>query len=91
MYSIIKIYLIFKIYYFQEECAELLEMISDRINTRNPEFISHLLLSIFKMAEVEIVAVEPSSASEIFKVKLYIVLLSLFTTSILQKLLLIPS
>lgn len=49
--------------FFQEECADLLEVISDRINSKHPDFVSHLLLSIFKMAEVEIVQVEPSSAS----------------------------
>lgn len=51
---------------FQEECAQLLEIISDRINSRNPEFISHLLLSIFKMAEVEIVQIEPNSTSRTY-------------------------
>lgn len=45
----------------KEECAELLEIISNRINSRNPDFISHLLLSIFKMAQVEIIQIGPSS------------------------------
>ncbi|XP_017775583.1 PREDICTED: uncharacterized protein LOC108561940 isoform X2 [Nicrophorus vespilloides] len=49
----------------KEECVELLETISDRINSRNPDFVSHLLLSIFKMAEVEIVQIEASSASNL--------------------------
>ncbi|CAH1953428.1 unnamed protein product [Acanthoscelides obtectus] len=46
-----------------DECMELLEIISEKINSRNPDFISHLLLSIFKMAEVEIVQPEPASAA----------------------------
>ncbi|KAF7268626.1 hypothetical protein GWI33_018275 [Rhynchophorus ferrugineus] len=47
----------------KDECAEFMEVISDRINSRYPEFLSHVLLSVFKMAEVEIVPIETSSAS----------------------------
>nr|CAH7722771.1 unnamed protein product [Callosobruchus chinensis] len=46
-----------------DECMELLEVIVEKINARNPDFTSHLLLSIFKMAEVEIVQPEPASAA----------------------------
>lgn len=47
---------------FQDECADLMELIVDRINNRDAEFLSHILLSIFKMAEIEIVPVETSGA-----------------------------
>lgn len=40
----------------------LLEIISEKINSQHSDFNSHLLLSIFKMAEVEIVESESSSA-----------------------------
>ncbi|XP_018331552.1 uncharacterized protein LOC108741291 isoform X8 [Agrilus planipennis] len=46
----------------KDECSELMETITDRINNRHPDFSSHILLSIFKMAEVELVQLEPSSA-----------------------------
>lgn len=42
---------------------DYLEVITEKINNRHPDFASHLLLSIFKMAEVEIVQVEASSSS----------------------------
>jgi hypothetical protein len=38
----------------QEECAGPLHDISEKINSHHPELHSHLLLSIFKMAEVEV-------------------------------------
>ncbi|XP_075217869.1 uncharacterized protein LOC142322676 [Lycorma delicatula] len=39
----------------KEECVGVLQEISDRINSRDSLVHSHLLLSIFKMAEVEVV------------------------------------
>lgn len=66
--------------FFQEQCGELLETISDRINSRHPDFISHLLLSIFKMAEVEVVQVEPSSSAGVFYIKLNLVISSVIIT-----------
>lgn len=69
-----KTYLLISILGLQKECAELLETIGDKINSRNPEFVSHLLLSIFKMAEVEIVPIEPNSASVVLPIKLYLVI-----------------
>ncbi|XP_030753548.1 uncharacterized protein LOC115880481 [Sitophilus oryzae] len=51
----------------KEECAEYLDLVSDRINLRHPEFLSHVLLSIFKMAEVEIVPLETSSACHVHR------------------------
>lgn len=65
---VISIQIYNRLCFLQEECADLLEAISDRINSRHPDFVSHLLLSIFKMAEVEVVQVEPSSASHAFPV-----------------------
>ncbi|ERL95219.1 hypothetical protein D910_12486 [Dendroctonus ponderosae] len=46
----------------KDQCADLMELIVDRINNRDAEFLSHILLSIFKMAEIEIVPVETSGA-----------------------------
>lgn len=64
----------------------LLEKIADSINNHNPDFTSHLLLSIFKMAEVEIVQVEPSSASRHLPHKApIIIIIMLLTSSILEK------
>jgi hypothetical protein len=40
--------------WLQEECAGPLHDISEKINSHHPELHSHLLLSIFKMAEVEV-------------------------------------
>ncbi|GJQ66813.1 hypothetical protein Trydic_g18581 [Trypoxylus dichotomus] len=60
----------------KKECAELLETIGEKINSKNPEFVSHLLLSIFKMAEVEIVPIEASSASVVLPIKLYLVIVA---------------
>lgn len=54
-----------------------MEAISDRINSRHPDFISHLLLSIFKMAEVEVVQVEPSSTSQGFPVAANLIIIML--------------
>lgn len=61
----------------QEECADLLEAVSDRINSRHPDFVSHLLLSIFKMAEVEVVQVEPSSVSHAFQITVNLIIFML--------------
>lgn len=72
----------------QEECANLLETISDRINSRHPDFVSHLLLSIFKMAEVEVVQVEPSFASSAFQVAAYLVVLMLLINKVTWRMLL---
>ncbi|XP_063929588.1 uncharacterized protein LOC135141921 isoform X3 [Zophobas morio] len=74
----------------KEQCAQLLEIISDRINSRNPDFISHLLLSIFKMAEVEIVQIEPNS-SKTYSLAQHLLVSILFLTKIIQKLLTTPS
>ncbi|KAG8247064.1 hypothetical protein J6590_069600, partial [Homalodisca vitripennis] len=41
--------------YFQEECVGALQDFSEKVNSRHPVVHSHLLLSIFKMAEVEVV------------------------------------
>jgi hypothetical protein len=71
----------------KEQCAELLEIISDRINSRNPDFISHLLLSIFKMAEVEIVQIEPNSTSRIESLPHHLLVSTLLLTIISRKLL----
>ncbi|XP_050306810.1 uncharacterized protein LOC126743654 isoform X5 [Anthonomus grandis grandis] len=45
----------------KEECAEYFELITERVNNRHSEFLSHVLLSVFKMAEIEIVPMETSA------------------------------
>ncbi|CAH1117369.1 unnamed protein product [Phaedon cochleariae] len=69
----------------KEECVELLETISERINTRNPDFVSHLLLSIFKMAEVEIIQMEPTSSSPKYSYRMDVTLVSIAFTILLTK------
>ncbi|KAL1497089.1 hypothetical protein ABEB36_008104 [Hypothenemus hampei] len=49
----------------KEECAKLMEIIVDRINNKHVDFLSHVLLSIFKIAEIEIVPIQTSSASSL--------------------------
>jgi len=49
----------------QEECAGPLHDISEKINSHHPELHSHLLLSIFKMAEVEVKVPDKNSGSRI--------------------------
>ncbi|KAJ8958926.1 hypothetical protein NQ318_019695 [Aromia moschata] len=68
----------------KEECAELLEAVSDRINSRHPDFISHLLLSIFKMAEVEIIQIEPSSSSSRRTFEIHILIFSILFTKCIR-------
>ncbi|XP_045481451.1 uncharacterized protein LOC123685686 isoform X5 [Harmonia axyridis] len=68
----------------KEECTELMEIISDRINSRNPDFISHLLLSIFKMAEVEIIQIEHSSNAIRFNSKFNVVVAMAMLTTIFR-------
>uniref|UniRef100_A0A1Y1NG70 GDNF/GAS1 domain-containing protein n=2 Tax=Photinus pyralis TaxID=7054 RepID=A0A1Y1NG70_PHOPY len=70
----------------KEECAELLELVSERINSHNPDFSSHLLLSIFKMAEVEIIQIETNSASDSIRSKLYLILISQISLIVLERL-----
>ncbi|CAL1673340.1 unnamed protein product [Lasius platythorax] len=38
----------------QEECASMMQDLSDKINNKHHEVHTHPLLSIFKMAEVEV-------------------------------------
>ncbi|XP_044765670.1 uncharacterized protein LOC123321927 isoform X1 [Coccinella septempunctata] len=68
----------------KEQCTELLEIISDRINSRNPDFISHLLLSIFKMAEVEIIQIEQSSTAVSFSSKFNVVVATVILTTVFR-------
>lgn len=49
----------------QEECAGPLHDISEKINSHHPELHSHLLLSIFKMAEVEVKVPDRNSGPRI--------------------------
>lgn len=76
---------------FQEQCAELLEIISDRINSRNPNFTSHLLLSIFKMAEVEIVQIEPSLTAAPYLVAHHLLVSTFLLIRMVERVLTTPS
>ncbi|XP_046683341.1 uncharacterized protein LOC124369386 [Homalodisca vitripennis] len=49
----------------KEECVGALQDFSEKVNSRHPVVHSHLLLSIFKMAEVEVVVPASSSSSPI--------------------------
>ncbi|PSN49823.1 hypothetical protein C0J52_08838 [Blattella germanica] len=49
----------------KEECAGPLHDISEKINSHHPELHSHLLLSIFKMAEVEVKVPDSNSGPRI--------------------------
>jgi hypothetical protein len=51
--------------WLQEECAGPLHDISEKINSHHPELHSHLLLSIFKMAEVEVKVPDSNSGLRI--------------------------
>lgn len=50
------------LYVVKDECTWILKTISHRINSEHHELQSHRLLSIFKMAEVEVVWPESSDA-----------------------------
>lgn len=49
----------------QDECVGALQDFSEKVNSKHPLIHSHLLLSIFKMAEVEVVVPASSSSSPI--------------------------
>lgn len=51
------------IYVFQAQCTSILETISHQVNSQHSELAAHRLLSIFKMAEVQIVWPEVSKGS----------------------------
>ncbi|XP_056644465.1 uncharacterized protein LOC130450215 [Diorhabda sublineata] len=68
----------------KEECVDLLETVSEKINSKNRDFVSHLLLSIFKMAEVEIIPIETKSSSAIYFFTPHILILSVLLTKIFQ-------
>jgi hypothetical protein len=51
--------------WLQEECVGPLHDISEKINSHHPELHSHLLLSIFKMAEVEVKVPDSNSGLRI--------------------------
>ncbi|KAH0540525.1 hypothetical protein KQX54_018004 [Cotesia glomerata] len=60
-----------------EECGAILQDLSDKINNKHQEVHTHPLLSIFKMAEVEVKLPQGSGATAIPKnekcpLKLYI-------------------
>ncbi|CAG2052918.1 unnamed protein product [Timema podura] len=65
----------------KEECVAPLQDISEKINTHHPEFHSHLLLSIFKMAEVEVKVPSKSSGSPANPQPSWVLLLSGLVTS----------
>lgn len=48
---------------FQEECIDVLKVVKSRINSQHEDISSHLLLSIFKIAEVDVVYPTPPSSA----------------------------
>lgn len=49
--------------FFQEECIDVLKVVKARINSQHEDISSHLLLSIFKIAEVDVVYPTPPSSA----------------------------
>lgn len=47
---------------FQEACIDVLKVVKSRINSQHEDMSSHLLLSIFKIAEVDVVYPAPPSS-----------------------------
>lgn len=47
----------------QEQCKTLLDSISHQINNQHSELASHHLLSIFKMAEMQVIMPEVGASS----------------------------
>lgn len=47
----------------QEECIDVLKVVKSRINSQHEDISSHLLLSIFKIAEVDVVYPTPPSSA----------------------------
>ncbi|KAF9797521.1 hypothetical protein SFRURICE_006133, partial [Spodoptera frugiperda] len=65
----------------KEECIDVLKVVKSRINSQHEDISSHLLLSIFKIAEVDVVyPTPPSSAITSHKpVKLFYIAIILLT------------
>lgn len=61
----------------QEQCIDVLKIVKSRINSQHEDISSHLLLSIFKIAEVDVVyPAPPSSAVSLRPMKyLYIIII----------------
>lgn len=49
----------------QEQCKSVLDQISHQINNQHSELAGHHLLSIFKMAEMQVVMPEASGATSL--------------------------
>lgn len=64
---------------FQEQCISIMEQISYEVNSQSAELMAHQLLSVYKMAEVQIVSPEVNRSPVMFSLSLL-----LFTLSILQ-------
>lgn len=80
---------IIKMYNFQEECGAILQDLSDKINNKHQEVHTHPLLSIFKMAEVEVKLPQGSGATAIvIKTSLLQLIFILLTTTLINSILL---
>lgn len=74
---------------FQEECGAMLQDLSDKINNKHQEVHTHPLLSIFKMAEVEVKLPEGNGATTIvIKMSPFKLIFILLTTTLIQCILL---
>ncbi|XP_074095255.1 glial cell line-derived neurotrophic family receptor-like [Cotesia typhae] len=73
----------------KEECGAILQDLSDKINNKHQEVHTHPLLSIFKMAEVEVKLPQGSGATAIvIKTSLLQLIFILLTTTLINSLLL---
>lgn len=65
---------------FQEECIDVLKVVKSRINSQQEDISSHLLLSIFKIAEVDVVYPTPPSSAYSIKPNKNIYVIIVFLT-----------
>ncbi|XP_057323650.1 uncharacterized protein LOC130666554 isoform X2 [Microplitis mediator] len=73
----------------KEECGAMLQDLSDKINNKHQEVHTHPLLSIFKMAEVEVKLPEGNGATTIvIKMSPFKLIFILLTTTLIQCILL---
>lgn len=62
----------------QAQCTHILETISHQVNSQHSELAAHRLLSIFKMAEVQIIWPEVSKCSLVREPLIMLTFLTVF-------------
>ncbi|KAJ0171122.1 hypothetical protein K1T71_013321 [Dendrolimus kikuchii] len=68
----------------KEECIDVLKVVKSRINSQEEDISSHLLLSIFKIAEVDVVYPTPPSSAIAAQKPLTIIYFIIILITILQ-------